>query len=135
MKINRLTEDNIKPYGIIIGPKPAKTQKDGNGWGILFRESSKGWRVAYLILRSRAIKRLECHNSPETFEPLKGDAIIALAKSASPESFKLFKLDKPILLKKYVWHAVFTVSKETHIKITENIKLSSKYHIVRTSKI
>ncbi|HPM42635.1 MAG TPA: hypothetical protein PLV52_02280 [Candidatus Omnitrophota bacterium] len=135
MKINKLTEENIRPYGIIISHKSAKTQRDGNGWGILFKERSSGWRLAYLILRSRAIRRLECHDSPETFEPIKGDAIIALAGPTSPDRFKLFRLDKPILLKKYVWHGVFTISKETHIKITENIKVSSKYHIVRTSKI
>lgn len=128
MKVNRITSNSIRPYGVIIDGRCAKTRSDGNGWGILFRSRSNGWRVAYLILRRRKIGRLESHDSPETFEPVKGKAVIALATHGSPRRYKLFFLDKPIILKKGVWHGLKSISKSSHIKITENLKLTSKYH-------
>jgi ureidoglycolate hydrolase len=128
-KILHFTHRNIKPYGYIIDSKCAKEQQDGNGWGILLNSRSTGWRIAYLILRKKKINRLECHpDSLETFEPVKGRAVIAIAASKSPKNFKLFYLSKPIVLKKGVWHGLYTISSQAHIKIFENIKVKCLYH-------
>jgi ureidoglycolate hydrolase len=128
LKIGRFTHKNIKPYGYIIDSKCAKPQPDGNGWGILLRSKSRGWRIAYLILRKKEIKRLESHpDTLETFEPVKGKAVIALAAQNSPSRFRLFYLDRPVVLKKGVWHGLYTISKETHIKIFENSKVRCVY--------
>lgn len=130
MKIRTLTTKTLKPYGKIIDRSSAQEQKDGNGWGFVVRVRSKGWRIAYLVLRNRSFKRLECHDSPETFEPVKGRAVIALAVPGRPETYKLFRLDRPILLNKGIWHALFTCSPETHLKIVENLTVSSRFHQV-----
>jgi ureidoglycolate hydrolase len=127
-KISHLTYSKIKPYGYIIDSKCAKNQPDGNGWGILLNSRSTGWRIAYLILRKKKISRLESHpDSLETFEPVKGRAVIAIAAQKSPKNSKLFYLDRPIVLKKGVWHGLYAVSKEAHIKIFENNKVKCVY--------
>lgn len=127
-KRHKLTHIAIKPYGRIIDSRCAKTMSDGNGWGILLRVRSRGWRIAYLILRARSMGRLECHDSHETFEPVSGKAVIALAKYGQPADIKLFFLDRAIVIKPFIWHSIFTFSEETHIKIVENIKVRTKYH-------
>ena len=127
-KICRLTHQNIKPFGYIVDSRYARARSDGNDWGILLRSKSKGWRIGYLILRKKRMARLEKHpDSLETFEPIKGKAVIALARPGSPDKFKLFLLDRPVILKKGVWHGLFTISKETHIKIFENIDVRCVY--------
>jgi ureidoglycolate hydrolase len=132
VKIKKLTHESIRPYGYIIDSKCVTKRPDGNGFGILMKERSGGWRIAYLVLRGKIIKRMECHpNSPETFEPVKGSAIIALASSKSPERVNIFLLDKPVVLKKGVWHGLATLTKETHIKIFENIDVKIAYHPLR----
>ncbi len=133
-KISRITHKNIKPYGQIIDSGCAKTQSDGSGWGILVRSRSSGWRIAYLILKKRKMSRLESHpDTLETFEPVKGKAVIALAPRKYPERLKYFYLDKPIVLNKSVWHALATISKETHMKIFENIKVKCVYRKLKTT--
>lgn len=136
MKIRKLTTASIKPYGRLIDSSCAREMPDGNGWGFVVRQRSKGWRIAYLILRSKKFTRLERHDSPETFEPVKGRAVIAVTLGSDPKrknthsrglTPKFFLLDKPIVLKKGVWHALYTRTKESHIKIVENISLKSTY--------
>jgi hypothetical protein len=136
MKISRLTHKNIKPYGTIIDSKCAPTQPDGNGWGIPVRSKSAGWRIAYLILRNKAFRRLERHpDTLEMFDPVKGKAVIALALPETPDRSKLFYLDKPVVLKKGIWHALYTITPETHIKIFENIKVKCVYTKIISSGI
>jgi ureidoglycolate hydrolase len=99
-----------------------------NGFGIVFKEKSAGWRIAYLVVRKHKIVRLEKHpNTAETFEPVKGKAIIALASSKTPNDYKLFALDKPVVLKKGVWHNVAALTTTCEIKICEAIKVVEVY--------
>jgi len=129
MRVRKLTEQSIKPYGRIIGRACVKDDGRGNRFGILLKEPSKGWRIGYLILRDRSIKRLERHtDSLETFEPVKGKAVIALAKRESPGSSELFLLDKPVVVNKGVWHEVLAVSRVCEIKIFENIEVKTEYY-------
>lgn len=129
MKVKKITSKNIKPYGRLIGSSCVKDPGHGNRFGVLLKERSKGWRIGYLILRDRSIGRLERHtDSLETFEPVKGKAVIALARAGSPDSAELFFLDKPVVVNKGVWHEVLAVSRKCEIKIFENIEVGTEYY-------
>jgi hypothetical protein len=78
-------------------------------------------------LRARTVSRLQCHDSPETFEPVKGRAVIFLARPSRPDVVKAFLLDKPIIIKAGVWHDVAAISKEAEIKICENSPIKTRY--------
>ena len=131
MKIYKLTHANIKPYGYIIGKGCVKDNGKGNKFGILLKVKSDGWRIGCLIVRSRTIARVEYHDSLETFEPVSGRVIIALATYRNPEKLKVFLLDKPIVLKKFIWHDVAAVSKRAELKIFENREVDSGYHYLK----
>lgn len=129
MKVKRLTGKSVKPYGRIIDDSCVEDDGRGNRFGILLRQPSEGWRIGYLILRDKSIKRLERHtDSPETFEPVKGRAVIALAKELSPDSAELFFLDKPVVVNKGVWHEVLAISPRCELKIFENIEVKTEYY-------
>lgn len=128
MKINKLTHKSIKPYGWIIDSGFIKDDGHGDKFDVLLKEKSKGWRIGYLILRNKRLRKLENHpNSLETFEPVKGLAIIALADNRNPHKFKAFLLDRPVILKKGVWHNVAAASGRCDIKIFENIDVKTEY--------
>jgi len=132
MKIHRLTHEAIRPYGMIIDAKCVKDNGRGNAFGILLKERSGGWRIGYLIVRDRKIKRLEQHpDSLETFEPVKGKAVIAFAPNSHPYNIKVFLLDKPVVVKKGVWHEVAALSRRAEIKIFENLNVATKIMVVK----
>ncbi|MBU1088165.1 MAG: hypothetical protein KKD05_11705, partial [Candidatus Omnitrophica bacterium] len=56
----------------------------------------------------------------ESFEPIKGQSILYISNQMTPKDIKAFVLDKPVVLRKGLWHNVVTAEKESHIKITEN---------------
>jgi ureidoglycolate hydrolase len=129
MKIKKLTHKNIKPYGWIIDREFIKDNGRGDKFGVLLKERSSGWRIGYLILRKKKFKKLENHpNSLETFEPVKGKAVIALSPNKRPHNMEIFLLDKPVVVKKRVWHDTAAVSKECEIKIFENIEVKTEHH-------
>jgi ureidoglycolate hydrolase len=130
--IKTITSANFRRYGTIIDypDKKAKGAKR-NLWRIVHREEKKvGWRIAYLVLRDKTVGRLECHpDSDETFEPVRGRALFFVSKDLG--SLECFYLDKPFVLKKGIWHALLTLTPETEIKITENVKVSCRYQPLR----
>ena len=129
IKINKLTQKTIQPYGYIIDSACVTDSGSGNSFGILLKERSDGWRIGYLIVRDRTMQRLECHqDSLETFEPVKGEAVIVLATHENPNNPKAFLLDKPVVLNKGVWHNVKALSKVAELKIFENIDVKTEYH-------
>lgn len=133
MKIARLTHKNIKPYGRIIDAACVRYKSGDNGFGIVFKEKSAGWRIAYLVVRKDKIVRLEKHpNTAETFESVKGKAVIALARGNAPDNYELFFLDKPVVLKKGVWHNVAAITNTCDIKICEAIKVVEAYYDLQT---
>jgi len=127
--IRRLTPQAIRPYGLIIDSACVKDDGKKNCFGILFKERSRGWRIGYLVVRERTIRRLERHpDSLETFEPVRGRSVIAFAR---PEEFRrprVFLLDAPVVVKKGVWHEVLPLTRESEVKIFENIEVRSTYH-------
>lgn len=122
MNIKKITTRNFKKYGWIIEfPEKHSNDRGINLFRIVLKEKSRcGWRIAYLVLRDRAVTKLEKHpDSFESFEPVCGKSIIYLAEAKTPEKIECFYLDMPVILKKGVWHGVVTLSHESEIKITE----------------
>jgi ureidoglycolate hydrolase len=126
----KLTAGDFKPYGWIIecpGKKPQDKTK--SHFSIILKEKAKkGWRIAYLLLREKSVRYLEQHpDSFESFEPLSGKALLYVARRHDLKDVKCFSLDKPVILKKRIWHGVLAWSGESEIKITENAEVKSKY--------
>ncbi|MDD3375337.1 MAG: hypothetical protein PHY73_06425 [Candidatus Omnitrophica bacterium] len=119
----KITAQNFKSYGkLICYPGKESKVNNRNLWRIVHVETAKvGWRVAYLVLRDQSVGRLEQHPfSDETFEPVKGKALLFVSLKKNFEDIKCFLLDRPIVIRKKVWHAVVALGKEAEIKITEN---------------
>ena len=132
IKVRKLSARAMKPYGKIIDKSFVKDDGYGDKFGVLLKEASRGWRIGYLVLRKKAIVRLEKHpDSLETFEPITGKAVIALASNKTPDKMELFFLDKPVVVKKGVWHDLFALSGECEIKIFENIRVKVDYHYLK----
>ncbi len=128
--INKINSKNFHKYGWVIEypDKNAKSKKK-NLFRIVVREKALlGWRIAYLIVRDKAIKKLEQHpESLESFEPVSGKSILYVSNRNDPKEIRIFLLDKPVILKKGIWHGVVTLDGETEIKITENAKVKCVY--------
>jgi ureidoglycolate hydrolase len=127
--IKKISEQNFKKYGCLIGypRRPKRPRK--NLFRVLLREPQRfGWRIAYLVVREKAIKRLEQHlHTYESFEPVKGRALLYLSLTKDQCRIECFLLDRPVVLSKGVWHGVVTLDRESEIKITENARVRSIY--------
>lgn len=132
MKTNPLpiTSKTFRPYGTVI-EYPDKNKKGTvrNLWRIVHRAPNQnGWRTAYLVLRDRSIGRMECHPaSDETFEPVRGAALFFVSQSKDINDIKCFRLDRPVVLFKGIWHGLVALGRETEIKITENLDITCRY--------
>ncbi|MBU1044640.1 MAG: ureidoglycolate lyase [Candidatus Omnitrophica bacterium] len=122
IKPQKITKQSFKKYGSIIEWDGPENKAEKNQFRIVIRDSKvTGWRIAYLIVRKKKVDFLEQHpRSYESFEPIKGKSIIYVANKKNSKNIEAFILDKPIVLRKGLWHNVVTVGKEAHIKITEN---------------
>lgn len=125
----RITPASFRPYGKVIG-YPGKGQKGTrrNLWRIILTEHAQtGWRIAYLVVRDKRIRRLEAHpGTYESFEPVRGRSLLFVTKHKEGP-VRCFLLDQPIILNKNIWHGVVTITPETEIKITENAKVACRY--------
>ena len=125
-----LNKNNFRAYGKIVEyPDKASKGTVRNLWHIVHAEPrSTGWRAAYLILRDKTIGRLECHpKSDETFVPVKGQALMFVAREKDLGKIECFRLTRPIILNKGIWHALVSLTAETEIMIFENNRVSSRY--------
>ena len=130
MQIN-ITSENFEKYGWVIGwNNQEENPNELNQFRIIVNEDdSVGWRIAYLIVREKSICRLEQHvNSKESFEPVKGRSILYVSTVEKPQEVEGFYLDKPIVLKKGIWHGIISIDDEAHVKITENNEVSMGFH-------
>jgi len=121
---------NFRRYGLVIAcpAKKAKDKKNSIFSILLSQPAAKGWRAAHLLLRDKTVDYLERHiDSFESFEPLKGKALLYVARTRDPEKIRCFYLDKPVILKKGIWHGVVTLGKEAEFKIFENAQVKCRY--------
>ena len=125
-----LNRRNFRPFGKIIEYPNRKSKGDKrNLWRIVHRETTeRGWRIAYLVLRDKTIGRLECHpRSDESFEPIKGTALLFVSRKKDLNSIQCFKLNKSIIIHKGIWHGLISLAPETDLKITENLRVTCHY--------
>lgn len=129
LKVKRISSANFRRFGWIVAyPGRVAASPSKNLFKVIVRQSQPGWRIAYLVVRDRAISRLEQHpGSCESFEPVKGKGWLYVAEKNDPGSITCFLLDKPVVLKKGVWHGIVTLSREFDVKITENSKVKCVY--------
>jgi ureidoglycolate hydrolase len=130
MKVRSPDRDNFKKYGKVVEyPHKDAKGRARNLWRIVHTAPGKtGWRVACLILRDKAIGRMECHpDSDETFEPVKGRAHLFLAGEQDLSAIECFALDKPVILYQGVWHGLVSVTPEAEIRIMENNVVTCRY--------
>jgi ureidoglycolate hydrolase len=102
----------------------------GSGFQVKVTElSPTGWRIALLRKENKSIGAIQCHpDSRESFEPVRGVAVLIVARPDRPEEMEAFLLDKPVCLNKGVWHNTLALSEFALIKITENAAVSSLSH-------
>ena len=126
----KITAGNFKRYGWVIEyPHKASSRNGRNLFRIIIKERGKiGWRIAYLVVRDKAISKLEQHlNSFESFEPVSGRSLLYVAAGKEASKIDCFRLNRPIILKKGIWHGIVTLDRESEIKITENAKVKCIY--------
>jgi len=128
--IKKINAGNFRPYGWVI-EYPAKNSrgKNANLFHVVIREKGDfGWRIAYLVVRDKRVERLEQHRlSYESLEPVKGASLLYVSLKKDPEEIACFYLDRPVILKKCVWHGILTLNGSAEIKITENRRVRSAY--------
>lgn len=128
--IKKITSQNFKKYGWVIEfPRISSAAKMRNLFRIVLVEPGMlGWRIAYLVVRDKVIERLEQHvESFESFEPVKGESLLYVATRKDPKALECFCLDRPVILKKGIWHGVVVLGRQAEIKITENARVRCIY--------
>jgi ureidoglycolate hydrolase len=127
-RIFSIKQAYFKPYGRIID-YPRRTARGRlNLFRIIVRQRRTGWRIAYLVVREKVIDRLEQHpGSLESFEPVKGRALLFVARRRRISDIRCFFLDRPVILNKGLWHGVVALGDEADIKITENASVRCVY--------
>lgn len=137
LKVDEITQTNFKPYGWVIEyPNKKHASKTKNLWRIIVRQPKLGWRIAYLVVRDKVITRLEQHpGSLESFEPVSGNGVLFVATKKDPKVIRCFKLDRPVILKKGIWHGMVVKGKECDVKITENSSVQCVYWPVDSRKL
>ena len=125
VKIESITRETFAPFGTVIEFSP-----DFDGiYEILETEDEKPWILAVFRYTNKTIQRIENHpTSMETFEPLSGVTVLLVAEHETPENYKAFVLDKPVCLKKGVWHQVLSLTPSAEVKITENKDVYSDFY-------
>ncbi len=137
MIIRNIEANNFKKYGWVIEyPDKSKEDKKKNLFRIVLKEPrGLGWRIAYLIVRDKVVDKLEQHpQSYESFEPVKGRSVLFVSESRDFKKIKSFYLDKPVILKKKIWHGIVSLTNETEVKITENAKVKCVYWLVNLKR-
>jgi len=123
LELKTINKSNFGRYGVIL-----EHVNLAEGYESLIKVDSKGWVWAILTFGNRSIKRLERHpTSKESFEPVSGTSVIALAPPGAPDSVELFLLDRAVVLNEGVWHEVMSLSDVSTLKITENNDVTDEY--------
>lgn len=130
-QLESVTSEAFAPFGTVL-EFPVKCRED---FVIVDTEEKGGWRVAVFRYQNKEIRRIENHPfSKESFEPLEGITVLLVAGHDTPDEYRAFVLDKPICLKKGIWHQVLTLTPEASVKITENREVESVFYEYDTAK-
>ena len=128
VRIESISVEAFRPFGTVL---EFPEGFEGN-FLIVDTDEQNPWRVAVFRYWNKEIRRIECHpTSKETFEPLEGMTVLLVAEHETPEDYHAFILDKPVCLKKGVWHQTLTLTDEASVKITENLEVESVFYDLR----
>lgn len=133
-QISELTQELFSPYGRILEPEdkeiPEVSEPEIFDFYVTFKESSQDWQIGYLKQTGKIVAKLECHpNTAEVFSPVSGNAVLILATEPGREgTMRAFKLEKPIVLNRGIWHGVITISEQSEMLIVESPDVTDEYH-------
>ena len=131
IRLESITAENFKAYGTVL----EFPENYGDTFYIADTETDQPWRVAVFRYSSKEIKVVENHpTSKESFEPLKGITVLLVAEHENPENYRVFVLDKPVVLKKGIWHQVMALTPEAQVKSTENLEVPSEFYEFEKAK-
>lgn len=131
MRVESITREAFEPFGTVL---EFPEGFEGN-FRIVDTEEEKPWRVAVFRYSNKEIKKIENHpSSKESFEPLKGLTVLLVAEHDTPEDYRAFVLDKPVCLKKGIWHQTLSLTPEAEVKITENLDVEAVFYEYETAK-
>ncbi len=120
-----ITKEAFTPFGTVL----EFPEGSGDGFWVVETEEKEPWRIGLFRYSNRQIRRLECHPySKESFEPYKGITVLLVAEHHAPEDCHAFILDKPVCLKKGIWHQVLSLTEKAEVKITENLEVTSEFY-------
>lgn len=123
--LESITKDNFAPFGEVV----EFPEGCNDPFYIVAKEENSPWRLAVFRYNNKEIKRMEQHpTSKESFEPLSGITVLVVAEYDKPDEYHAFLLDKPVCLKKKIWHQVLAVTPEAQVKITENLEVNSEFY-------
>ncbi len=126
--MKKITGKNFQKFGWVIDAGKVSGRRKSVFRVVLKEKKSRGWRIGFLLLRKEPLDTFESHPaSYESFEPVSGKTLLYVARKKDLSDLCCFALDKPVILDKGVWHAVFTLSGESGIKITENAEVKTLY--------
>ena len=135
--VRELKQEHFQPFGRILVPQARETASQSErgvfDFYVPFAERSEGWQIGFLSYTGRELRQLECHpNTPEVFSPLEGKALLVLAVDPENESeYRVFRLDKPVVLNRGVWHGVIALSQKPEILIVESPDVVDEFHQLR----
>jgi len=127
----KLMQKLFQPFGRILENLPNEipevSEKGNFNFYVIFKEFAEGWQIGYLEQMGKNLKELECHpTTPEVFVPIKGKSILLLSVKPG-EEIVAFKLDKPIILNRGVWHGVISLTEKSEILIVENQGVTDEF--------
>lgn len=123
--IELINKNNFAAFGSII----EFPEEDISNFYIVASDDEKPWRLAVFRYHNHEILTIECHpTSMESFEPVAGTTLLLVAEHDTPEEYHIFLLDKPVILKKGIWHQTLSLTDYAEVKITENIDVYSDFY-------
>lgn len=134
IQIQNINKDNFEKYGTIID-FTGKTEDPE--FEIIIEHREDPWRIAMLRVKDRDFTKLEKHPfSLETFEPVEGMCLLMLSLGTERSNYEVFLLDRPVCLNKGVWHGIATLTRDSKVKITENLEVETEfYNLERSIKL
>lgn len=122
--LKSLNQSDFAKYGRILDYNP----EDQDLFQVVVSEGgSHGWRIAMMKVVNQPIAEVACHpNTMEAFEPVSGVCGILVGSYDKPAELEAFILDRAVCINKSVWHAVFSLSGQAIVRVTENAEVQSE---------
>ncbi len=129
--IKALTVEAFAPYGLVL----ALPIDAAPGFHVVLEQpAAPGWAWAVSKVPRRHIDTLGAHpDTKETFEPMGGVALIAVARPETPEAFEVFVLDRPVCVFENTWHATCALSEVAFLKTVENAQVTGVTHALAST--